>query len=280
MKKSFLEDAPTLFIQTGKEQSALFALNFARDVRHFVVRLTGGCGLMTREDAIGLKNLENALKGHSPDGRPQPRFAGFGLFGGTRMVSKFNAKVIVPGITEIFPAIVKDCPEAAFLGVIAKVGQLKYSKYGVVVSAESGNDWVTIMHPEQHSIVLLQPSADKSASWDDEFKECLNLVAELHKLDWQSLLLVYNGGGVTEREINAWAKLGDMDPDRWKVLIVNGSGRIADKYANDKEFLAAHPTVHVCENDEESMRQKLFELGAIIMPGSAEEKPLPKAIAG
>lgn len=265
--QNFAKDAPSLFIQTGEDKSQLFGMNFARNIkRHFVMRLTGGCGLMTPSDAVGLANLQEALSGKKPgeEGDSQhPRFAGFCLFGGTRMVRKDDPTVIVPGITEVPPAISRDCPDAAMLGVIAKVGHMRYTPSGIVVHSEDNNDYATIVHPTQTSTVVLQPSADSLASWDDEAKECINICDALRQLQWQGLLTVYNGGGVTEREIKRWALLGLRDPF-WRVLLINGSGRKADEYARDEEFLAEHPTVHVCDNTVESMRSKLAELGAII----------------
>lgn len=279
IKRSVVENAPTLFIQTGKEQSALFAMNFARDVRHFVLRMTGGCGLMEAHDAVGLKNLEDALSGHtSEEGLILPRFSGFGLFGGTRMLNAFDPSNIVPGVTEIFPKIAERCSEAVFLGVIAKIGTLKYTRYGVVLSEEPGKNFFTVIHPGQHSTVLLQPTSDAKASYDDEFKECARICGELRNIGWQNLLVVYNGGGVTEREILTWAALGQQDPDRWKVLIINGSGRIADKYAADKQFLLEHPTVHVAENSVEDIRAKLSELGALTVPGAASAATLSRKV--
>jgi hypothetical protein len=271
IKRSVIENAPTLFIQTGKEQSALFAMNFARDVRHFVLRMTGGCGLMEAHDAVGLKNLEDALSGHTEDGRILPRFSGFGLFGGTRMLNAFDPTIIVPGVTEIFPRIADRCTEAVFLGVIAKIGTLKYTPYGVVLSEEQGKNFFTVIHPGQQSTVLLQPTSDAKASYDDEFRECARICGELRSLAWQNLLIVYNGGSVTEREILTWAENGKQDPDGWKVLIINGSGRIADKYAADTEFLKEHPTVHVAENSVDDIRAKLSALGALTLPGAARQ---------
>ncbi|MGH9548474.1 MAG: hypothetical protein ACRD3W_03825, partial [Terriglobales bacterium] len=196
----FLQELPTLFIQTGKEQSALFAMNFARDVRHFVLRLTGGCGLMSAEHAQGLKNLTDALSGR--DGEDQPCFSGFGLFGGTRMLRKSDLQTVVPGVTEVLPEIRPNCPDAAVLGVVAKVADLKYAaNIGVVVSETPDDDFFTILHPTQKSVLLLQPTADAKAIWDDEFKECVRFCDELQKLDWSSLLVVYNGGNTVRKEI-------------------------------------------------------------------------------
>ncbi len=268
-KSKFHDDfeyAPSLFIQSAWDKSQLFGMNAARDIRHFVLRGTGGCGLMKPEDAIGLRNLEFALSGRDlKDGKQRhERFSGLGLFGGTRMIRRDNPKVIVPGITEVFPAIEPWCPNSAFCGVLAKVNHLKFSPHGLVMHNNPSEDYVTIVHPNQTSCVLLQPSADTVATWDDEFKECVRIVDSLRETgDWKALLTAYNGGGVTEKEIRTWAKLGKQNPF-WQVLIVNGSGRKSDELANDKEFLAEHPTVHVCENDVEDMRAKLLELGALV----------------
>lgn len=267
-KKSFVDAAPSLYIQTGFDKSQLFGLNSARDVRHFVLRGTGGCGLMSPEDAIGLKQLEYALSGRTTKGRKSkylPRFSGLCLFGGTRMVDKENPRVIVPGITEVFPAIEKYCDRTAMLGVIAKVGHLRYTKHGIVISDDPNSDFCTIVHPHQTSCVLLQPSADMQASWDDEFKECVRMADSLRQISWKGLLVVYNGGGTVDKEVRTWAKLGKTDPF-WQVLIVNGSGRKADEFANDDKFLEEHPTVTVCQNDIDDMREKLYQLDCLVDP--------------
>lgn len=262
-KKNFFDDSPSLFIQSGADKSQMFGLNFARDVRHFVLRGTGGCGLMSESDAVGLRNLRLALSGRSDDGTEHERFSGYCLFGGTRMLRKDDPTSIVPGITEVFPAIAAHCPDAALLGVIVKAGHLKYTPFGIVVHDEPANEFITIVHPTQTSSVILQPSSDSLASWDDEWKECVRICDSLRQAHWRGLLLVYNGGGVTGREVRTWAKLGETDPF-WQVLIVKGSGRVSDEFANDEDFLAEHKgTVHVCENNVDDMRAKLSMLGAI-----------------
>lgn len=273
-KSSFYDNAPSLFIQSGVDKSQLFGLNSARDVRHFVLRGTGGCGLMSPQDAVGLRNLELALTGRTAEGQTDPslpRFSGLCLFGGTRMVRKDNPEIIIPGITEVFPSIEKYCDKAAMLGVIAKVGHLRYTQHGIIISDEADSEFCTIIHPTQTSCVLLQPSADMQASWDDEFKECVRIVHSLIPLSWKGLLLAYNGGGVTEKEIRTWAKHGQRNP-AWNVLLVKGSGRKCDELANDDKFLADHPTVHVCENDIDHMREKLVELEALV-----EVQPEPES---
>jgi len=267
MSKTFIDSATDLFWASGREKSARFAVNFSRNVRHFVLRLTGGCGLLSPEHAAGMKNLEDALAGRSANGTPQPRFSGFGLFGGTRMLRKDDPSVIVPGITEVFPNITSECPEAVFLGVAARTEKTKHSQpYGIIMSSEGNHDFFTILHPTMTAAIILQPGVDADALWDDEYKECIFYCDELRKAAWQNLLVVYNGGGIAEKEILAWAKLGKLDRSNWKVLLIKGSGRKADQYAGDESFLAEHPTVHVAGPDIESTREKLLELGALTWP--------------
>lgn len=272
MTKSFADAASSLYVRTGKESCEKFLGKFLDiRIRPFALRVTGGCGLMGREHEIGLRNVQLALTGGQS--KRQPRFTGFCLFGGTRMVNRFNPRKIRLGVTEVVPPLNR-LEGAKTLGIIAKVGDMQHSRYGIIVSDDCPRDlppeeqYVTIVHPTQDATLIVQPTADKKASWDDEAKECIDIMDYLRKGHWQGLMLVYNGGGVVEREINAWAKLGDLDPF-WRVLLINGSGRMADKYANDAAFLAEHPTVHVCENSVESIRAKLLALGALVYPPEA-----------
>ena len=163
----------------------------------------------------------------------------------------------------------KLCPSAKTLGIIAKVGDMMHSRYGIVVSQDCPEDkpkeqhYVTIVHPTQDTTLLVQPSADRFASWDDEADECINICDHLRKGYWQGLMIVYNGGKTVEKEIQKWGKLGQSDPF-WQVLLIDGSGRKADEYARDAQFRAEHPTINVCNNTEDDIRKALLELGALV----------------
>lgn len=270
MTKSFVDSSSALFVRTGRESCEKFLGKFLDiRIRPFVLRVTGGCGLMGPEDAIGLQNVRNALTGGPRGKKSLPKFTGFCLFGGTRMVNRYNPKVIIPGITEVVPPINNLCPGAKTLGVIAKVGDMRHSRHGIVVSDDcdkkkpEAEHYVTIVHPTQDSTLLVQPSADRYASWDDEADECIDICDYLRKGHWQGLMLVYNGGGVVEKEIQKWGALGKDDPF-WQVLLVDGSGRKADQYARDEQFRKEHPTINVCGNTEEEIRAALLELGALV----------------
>lgn len=260
----------SLFFQSGKERSAGFALSFAqRSARNFVLRLTGGCGNMTAADGIGMANLTNALRGRGKKGKLLPRFAGFAMFGGTRMVSIHDPRQVVPGITEIFPSIAPECPGTIMLGVVPGFNNIQRSRHpdlanALILSVESGKNTVTIVHPDLHSVLFVQPSPDRDEIWDDEYRECFRSIQGLHDLNWRSMLCVYNGGSVTRREVDLWAHYSLLQPGRWPILLVRESGRTADTLASDKDWLAAHPDVHVAENSVESINDKLYELGAVV----------------
>lgn len=265
---NFLANAPKVYVQTGQEQSRLFAMNFARNVRHHVVRLTGGCGLMSKQDAIGLEILADALSGRSDDGTVNPRASGFFLYGGTRMLKTDMPSVIIPGITEVPSAVAPYCPGAVFLGVIAKVHDLKITPHGMVVAEDDKGQHFTIINPEQQSCLLLQPNADKPAIWLDEALECNRIINSLHEHKWASTLIAYNGGDIVRQELDIWAANGLNEPGKWNVLLIKGSGRTTDKYANDQAWLDAHPHVHVANLDVADIREKLVKLDVLKMPST------------
>lgn len=279
--KAFIEQSASLFVRTGRESCNKFLAKFLDlRIRPFVLRITGGCGNMTREYWDGMQNLEHALTGGKRGSKKLPLLAGFVLVGGTRMVNRFNPRKVRPGITEVIVGISRRCKDVKTLGIIAKVGDLKHSRYGIVCSDDCDKDkpledqYTTIVHPEQDAVMLVQPSADRSASWEDEAKECIDICDHLREGKWQGLMVVYNGGGVVRKEIEGWAELArkqrmNGESAFWRVLIIRGSGGTADAYANNAEFLADNPDVHVCENTVDDIRAKLLELGALVYPPQA-----------
>lgn len=261
----------SLYFQTGKERSVDFALMFSeRSARPFVARLTGGCADMTAADAIGMRNLTDALSGRGTNEERLPRFAGYALFGGTRMLSLHDPSIVVPGITEIFPDVAKhDCPGVVMYGIVPGFRKMersedpKLEKYNIL-DIDMKKKVITIVHPEMKAVLFVQPQPDNEEIWDDEYKECWKYIRTLHERRWGSLLIVYNGGPVTRRELELWAHWGLKEPGLWNVLLIKDSGRAADAFANDREWLDRHPHVHVAENSVEAINAKLYELGAVI----------------
>lgn len=240
---------PSLFIQERGEESVKIVLGLTKAKTKFAVRFTGGCGYMNSADSCNLyKIFLAAFTG----------FSGAILFGGTRMLKKIN-KNIVPGITEIPPLLREQNRGAVFLGVVPKTEDLNLSfDYGLIVHQEINQDYVTIVHPNQDICLIVQASVDGASPWEAEFEECISIINNLRTFaGWQSLLICYNGGETTEKEIIKTAKLN------WPILLVKGSGRISDKYANDKEFLFKYPRVMVAEKNSAAIRKKLVLAGAI-----------------
>ncbi len=258
--------SPRILIETGDEPSARFAFQFALGgIPRRVLRLTGGCAFMSPEDSLGLQRLEDALA---------DCYEGVILFGGTRMYSLDKPGEVIPGITEVAPAVRARKEKVRIYGVAPRLETLELSPSGHLVipeptdyasrlkgqrESDQGPKRVTVIHPYQDMALILQQNVDKGSPYEAEYKRCLQIVDELHGRNWLSLLLVYNGGKVTEQELLAWAKLGLQDPS-WQVLLVNGSGRIADEYAQDKKFLTEHPTVHVSALTVEAIRENVEEL--------------------
>jgi len=243
---------PRLFVKSRGEQTTKLSLMLTKAPRKCVVRLTGGCGNMSATDAEGLYDLyTQALSG----------FDGAIIFGGTRMVSRDNYDTIIPGITEIPSRMREFCPNMIVLGVIPKTEDLGLDPdLGLIVSSEPDKPFVTVVHPEQDIVLVVQTSVDDKEIWDAEFYECLRITKDLRDYgSFSSVLISYNGGSVTEREILETAKNG------LPVILIKGSGRKTDEYAANTDFLSTYRSnVAVVEKDPIDLRMKLSEFG--IMP--------------
>lgn len=241
---------PSLFVQSKGDQSSKVALLLTSARQKCIVRVTGGCGNLSPEHAASMQQvLCEAFAG----------FAGAMLFGGTRMVLKRDHSIIVPGITEIPPLIRAQNPRSVVLGVVPRTQDFQIAPdLGMVVSSEPGNEFITIVHPDQDACLVVQHSADQDVLWEAEYEECMRITENLRTYaEWQSLLVCYNGGGVTEKELLATAAW------KWPVLLIEGSGRVTDRYASNEEFLHSHPSVMVAKCDSLSIRRSLMSTGAI-----------------
>jgi hypothetical protein len=240
---------PRLYVKSRGEQTTKLALQLTCAPRKHVVRLTGGCGGMSAEDADGLIGLySRALVGYD----------GAMLFGGTRMLRTDDPVSTVPGITEIPPAIRTLCPTMVLLGVVPKTADMLLTEHGMVISAEDGKPYFTVVHPTQDIALVVQVSADDAEVWDAEYEECLRVTEDLRSYaGFGSTLISYNGGTVTRREVLATADRG------WPVILIRGSGRVTDELAADRTWLAAHHSVAVADKDSDALRQALATTGAV-----------------
>ena len=180
--EAWLKGQTTMFVLRRNEHSGRFCFNFARPgLRGFIHRMTGGCGNMKPEYWEGMNILMDALSGHSDDGSFQPKMSGLTLFGGTRMLYKRDPKIVRPGITEVFPGIAADCPEAVVLGIVARYSKMYPTNHGLVIGTSPEDDYFTIVHPNQKSIAVLQDNADEISPWEAEYLRCSDVVGELQE---------------------------------------------------------------------------------------------------
>lgn len=256
--------APSLYVQNEKEDlstKAALALTVARE--RFVIRITGGCGNMDGSDTQGMLEMYATAFGS--------HYGGAVIFGGTQMRYIDDFDRIFPGITEVGPMIRKQCPDARVLGVVPKTGDLRVCERGVVVTTEP--PLMTIVHPEQDVCIIVQTSVDDEAPWDAERLLCEKIVDYLQTYAaFKSLLISYNGGGVTEREVSAWALR------RWPIMLMQGSGRKTDEMIDrfneyDGPGSITRPSnVMVVPCSPAAMRAGLVEAGAL------DKKHLPSEI--
>jgi hypothetical protein len=258
MTKFDLLSAPKIWVQTGHEKSAQFVFTLTRRIRPFMLAMTGGCAYMSDTDGRNLVIIEEALKD----------YRGFTINAATEMRNLESPEMVVPSINDVFPNIKASCPETVMLGIAVKQSTMKMSPWGIVVSDSTQDKTFTIIpsNTKLDAILLCQPGVDTTSPWETEWKERTDLVGTLVNSGWGAALIVYNGGKITEAEVRCWASHGKTNPKSWPVLLIRGSGRVADKFANDEAFLTEHPSVHVAELDAVSIRSKLQAIGAIEKP--------------
>lgn len=234
------------FTDADHQMSSLITIRLHKATRRYLIRLTGGSNYM--DPSIGatcVEVLSNALSG----------FNGVVLFGGTRTIRIDDPSVILPTISEV-PSNIKTADGLMFFGVIPRTSVMKYDQnVGLILETDFGSGLMTIVHPDQDVCLQVQRNVDDFAPWDAEWKECSRVVeAFTRDGNWNSLLIVYNGGETTLREARHWASRN------WPILLIRGSGRAADQLIHE---LAGHPSTLVAENDADSVREVLTNLKAI-----------------
>jgi len=115
--------------------------------------------------------------------------------------------------------------------------------------------------------MLIQKTVDQvsESPWWDEAKERYGICRSFVETGHPAMLLAYNGGGITEKEIDLYAEAG------LPVLLIRGSGRAADKVLANERFMASFPNVQAADNDVESIRSKLVEMGFLRQKDDGEE---------
>ncbi len=248
MDKSFL-----FWMDQNDQPSSVIAMKLGNATQPFLLRLTGGCGYMTKENGLdSVRVLTRALTG----------FGGILLYGGTRVYEPTDeAKSgfrVFPTILEVPPKLRKLNPGMMSFGIIPKMTHVEYSKLGLIIGRDETTGFLTVIHPNQDLCLVLQKNVDQMSFWDAEWIECLSITKEFlaHRKNFGTALVSYNGGKVTGNEINAWAK------EKLPVILVAGSGRITDQFCQDEEWLKNHQSVTICQDSKE-IRQTLISLGGL-----------------
>ena len=244
-----VEQRGNVVFRSGMESAENLAMEFAkRGLPKIAYRWTGGCGGMSPEHAKMLKILEDACV----------PLAGYHIFGGTEMRSTLDLSV-VPGITDVPVAIRRRNPFCNLVGIVPKIEEMfKICPFlGLIIDV--AKDYITRVQPDVNMAVVLQPNADDCFEWDDEYKEAIRLIEKLVKRGWDTLNISFNGGGVTAEEIEYWGRLGQRN-EKFRVLLVDGSGRKTEEFANNAEWLAKYPTVHTVACTPEALDAKFREL--------------------
>ncbi len=246
----WLKRAMDVLIQSGTEESVEKAFEFSKvGLPPFAVRFTGMSGFGEAKERSMLPVLGNVFK----------RRRGAFLFGGTEIRSLVPPHDVIPTVMSVPIWAKETCledPTMALFAIVPRIDRLKYTvEFGNIILVEPEHGYFTRMPPQQALAVLLQTNADDPSDWSAEWKECLSVIERLRRRRWNSLLVSFNGGGVTADEIMAHAKLG------WPVLLVEDSGRKTGELAANSEFRANYPNVHSAPCVEDALDAKLDELG-------------------
>jgi len=190
-----------------------------------VVRLTGGAGGMAASQANEMYDMfVSAFKGCEVAL----------IAGGTRMLAAPGYTQVKPSITEVLPKIIACSPKARAIGVVPRIDNMVLHNGNLVIYREP--EHINIIHPKLHSCIILQ-YADRGLKdlWTKEWQASLEYMELLRDSGgYEPLHIVYNGGMYTEQELLHVAKLTKRKQAR--LLLIEGSGRMASKYAADKAF--------------------------------------------
>ncbi len=214
----------------------------------FFVRLTGGCGFMDPEDGKKAINaLTKALSGLN----------GALLYGGTRVLAPSGDRYrIFPTILEVPPRLRKANPGLMTFGIIPRMINCEYTKLGLIIGRDPKSGFLTVIHPNQDVCLVLQKNVDQISFWDAERIACLQIVRDFleNRNGFTAVLVSYNGGEVTGREIEDWAEAN------LPVILFAGSGRKTDEFCQNHDWLSKHPSVIVCHTVKQA-RNTIQSLG-------------------
>lgn len=177
----------------------------AKEQRFF--RIQGGCSGMTDEQAEKvIPYFLKALKG----------FAGIAMSGGTLASS---GKLMV---TNVPAALADDGNDCIALGSLPRTADMTQPRGKQITVSQYGDS----IDPGQHAVAVVQKNASEVLDWDGDLQAYFDFAVGLRDdAGWTVAAIVFNGGGVTKKEL-----LGALERGI-PVVVVRGSGRAADEFA-------------------------------------------------
>lgn len=210
------------------------------------VVLTGGCANMSLEDSERLIDYFRVA------------FSGLDfafVSGGTRMQFAAGREItesVLPGITEVLPAIASSLGEGArILGVVAVDEVRSAEKQNVESGVPKQN--VTVVNPEFSHLYFVSSGEygeDCEGQWHAEAFGRLDVARALQTQGFRVITVLYNGGGITDWEIS--------QETFHTAIRIQGSGRVAD----DVNLRTADGKLTTSANidDPKTLRRVLLQL--------------------
>ena len=191
----------------GEAMAAVFAAMASNAQSPAAFRLAGGCSGMTdAERARVLPYFVEALQG----------FSGLAISGAT---ASGDGK---PMVTNVPSALVAAGNPCIAMGTVPRTADMSLPESGSVCVSGYG-DTIDL---GQHGVAVIQRNASEVLDWDGDLTAYLDFLEGLQDdADWTVGVVVFNGGGVTKKEITQALDRG------LPLIVVRGSGRAADEFA-------------------------------------------------
>lgn len=204
---------------------------------------------------------------------------GFHMFGGTQ-VHDLETGSVRPTISDLPLALKRNDPDLILIGIIPKVDvSTRYVQdIGLLLnvrdhsSPEAKDGHFTRINPDLNIGIMIQPDTNGTFTWQDEARESLRLCANLAQKSWKSNLVVFGGSlsdkpfklSTVEQEVVDWSIAARKDEkDQTRIILIKGSGGVADKFANDAKWLSENPCAVVVDLNQESIRETINKLGLV-----------------
>ena len=197
---------------------------------------------------------------------------GFHVFGGTQIHDLDTGKVRAT-IGEVPVALKKADSDIVLVGVIPKVEEepMYIPEVGIVLTVEPEYGHFTVINQDQNIGIVLQPDVNGTYKWSDEADESLRQAGKLMQKGWAANLVLFGGSptkegarkkSTCEQELLNWARMAqEHDEFNANIILLRGSGGVADQYAGNQEWLEKNPAVKVFDISKESIQTGLSGLG-------------------